>query len=225
MRVRSITAEGAIDTFRLRQTIETVYRDMPEANSTLVLLTAARRDPPAVLTTSRAASGQPITTLIVDSGLWTRAGEARLAAETGEYPTGWALTAYREIGDMSLVAPLTAQAVIDAGEPAGTEELNGGVATCVTATTDVMLRLLTVDYQHSDRAKHDPAPPDSYINRYDARFWIDPATGFILREQTVVEYSEERLHGQVVGVGPATFRTTREFYDFNAALDIPEPGP
>ena len=224
MRLRSVTADDEVRSFRLRQTIETAYRDMPEARSVATLQTAARRDPAAVLTTQTVDGGTPTATLILPSGLWTRTGETWTPADIGELPGDWALGAYRELGEMSLVAPLTAQEVIDAGDPAGTEEIDSISATCITAGTELMLRLLMADYTAANRSDHDPAPPDSYINRYEARFWIDPDTGFILRERTVVEYTEERLHGASVGTGPATFTTTREFYDFNADLDIPEPG-
>ena len=85
-----------------------------------------------------------------------------------------------------------------------------------------MIRLLMGHFNKSD-SSHDPVPPDSYINRYECDLRVDPATGFVIQERTVVEYTEERLHGQTVGSGPATFTTTREFYDLNAEIEIPDP--
>lgn len=207
----------------MRQIIETSYRDTPDASSTSEMLTMARRDPPAVMTTLTVDGGKPTITLIVPGGLWTRNADGWVAVDAGELPAGWALNAYRELGDMSLVAPLAAQTAVDAGERVGSETINGTETSKITTPTEAMLELLMVDYAASGRATHDPAPPDSYLNSYAATFWIDPISSFIIQEQTVIEYTEERLHGQAIGTGPATFTTTRSFYDFNADLEIPIP--
>ncbi len=223
MQIRSITGSNDVDSFRLRQTIATRYRDMPAANSVSELLTEARRDPPAVMTAHTVDGGAAQITLILPAGLWTGNADALTVTETGPLPIDWADNAYRELGDMSLVAPLTAQTAIDAGDPGGAEVLNGIETIIVNVNTDAMIRLLMADYKASGRAAHDPDPPDSYLLQYVASFWIDPATGFVLQEQTIVEYTEERLHGQATGTGPATFTTTRTFSDFNAEFRFPAP--
>jgi hypothetical protein len=224
MQVRSITSDTEVHSFRLSQTIQTRYRDMSEADSLSAMLIEARRDPPAVMTTLEVNSRPVTATLIVASGLWSRTSDVWVASDIGNLPDSWALTAYRELGDMSLVAPLAAQTVVDAAQMLESEVIGGTNFTRFSAATGLMLQLLMANY-HAGLAALDPVRPDSYITRYDADFWIDPATGFIHRERTVVEYTEERLHGEAVGTGPATFTTTRQFHDFNADVDIPTPDP
>ena len=222
MQLHSITADPDIRSFRLCQIIESTYHDMPEAGSTTEIETAARRDPAALLTTTPTDVAPPSTTLIVSSGPWSGSGKGWELADTGPLPDDWALNAYRELGDMSLVAPLSAQAVVDGGRIVGMETIDGVQLTHVTAETELMMRLL-MEHFHSSESSHDPVPPEIYINRYDADLWIDRETGYVIQERTVVEYTEERLHGQSVGTGPATFTTTRRFYDFNEDFEIPDP--
>ena len=195
---------------------------MAEAGSTTTLETAARRDPLAILTTTTSDSAPRSSILILSSGLWSSSGGGWELADTGPLPEDWAHNAYRELGDMSLVAPLTAQTVVDAGRNVGFETIDGVRLTHITAETELMIRLLMEHFNSSD-SSHDPAPPDSYINRYDADLWVDPETGFVIQERTIVAYTEERLHGRTVGTGPATFTTTRWFYDFNEDIEIPDP--
>ncbi|MEZ4523755.1 MAG: hypothetical protein R3A46_19285 [Thermomicrobiales bacterium] len=228
MQLQSITSAGHISSFRVRQSIVTSYRDMQDANSTTSMLIEARKDPPAIQTTLSTDGGPPIITLIVPNGLWQRAGDGWTRSDIGDVPEGWALRAYREIGDMSLAAPVSAQAVIDAGSERGSETVGGISLTRYGAGTELMLRLSQEAGEAQNRGEHPAgwaaAPLDgSFTNRFEADLWVDSETGFVIRERTVVEYTEERLHGQDLGTGPAIFTTTREFFDLNAEIGLESP--
>ena len=228
MKVRSITADANIRSFRVRQTIETTYTQLPDIDSLATLVIEARRDPPAVKTT-QSVNGQPETvTIIVDNEIWMNAAGDWTRTAPDDVPNDWTANAFREVGDMSLVAPLSASQVAAVAKRAGDDTINGSPVAHLQTNTEQMVRLLKEDFDvrqanPGPAEAADPVSPDTYINYYQADLWVEPSTGFVLRERTIVEYAEERLHGQATVTGPATFTTTREFYDFNAALDIANP--
>lgn len=194
------------------------------------MLIEGRRSPPAIRTTSSTGNAPAAVTLLIDNALWTCADGTWAQSDVGDVPDDWTMRAYREIGDKSLVAPATAQSVIDAGREVGIEEIDGISLIRFHAGAELMIPLLTAAFDAlrtgaSGQAGWSPAPPGDYLRRYDADLWVDPRTGFVLRERTITEYTEERLHGQAVGTGPATFTTTREFFHLNAELQISRPRP
>ncbi len=226
--VRSITGAPEIRTLRIRQTVEVSYRDMPDFGSVAIMLIEAQRDPPATRTKYSTGNGSVTISLMIDNELWTQTSDKWARSEIGDMSGNLALRAYRELGDMSLVAPLTAQIVIDAGQEAGIEEVTGIATVRFSAGTELMLKLLTQEFEsrQATQLNGEPGnaiPPADYTNRYEADLWVDPTTGFVLRERTVVEYTDERLHGQAVGTGPATFTTNRDVLELNPVLELSRP--
>lgn len=224
MQVRNVSEADGIRSFRMRETIEMSYRDRPEFNNTTELLIEAVREPPAILTETRSRGAAQSTILLVNDEMWSRNGDDWQRTDIEDVPPDWTRRAYLELGTMTLVTPLDIQHVIDRAAESGSEEIDGVATRHLIASSGQMLGLLMERHatHPSPPEAADNTPPNEYMNRYDAEFWIAD-DGLILRERTVIEYTEERMHGQAVGTGPVTLTTTRHFYDFNGEIEIPTP--
>lgn len=225
MQIRNVSEADEIRSFRIRETIEMSYRDRPEFNNTTELLVDAVREPPAILTETRSRGAAQSTILLINDEMWSLNGDEWQRTEIADVPPDWTRRAYLELGTMTLVTPLDIQHVIDRATDVGAEEIDGVRTRRLNASSELMLGLLMERHATHPAPPEAPdnTPPDQYMNRYDASFWV-AGDGLVLRERTVIEYTEERMHGAALGTGPVMLATTRKFFDFNGEIEIPTPG-